>query len=227
MKDKTIHMIIAAIFDLDGTLVDSFEGYLLAYNRAFAAKGLKLMTPQDLGKYYGQVDTEIMRKYLKKQKIDTNIEELAALKRKFYAETNGAYIKPLPGAVELINALHKRKILLAVASSSRRKTIDMALKKIGATDKISGIISGDDITHSKPDPEIFQKAAKLIGIAPKNCIVFEDSVHGIEAAKRAEMKCAAVTTGTASKNELEKLHPDFIFDNLEQALPPELDKIIS
>lgn len=216
-------MIKAVIFDLDGVLVDTFEGHAMTFNQALKAKGYEEAKREEFGRYYGQTGEEIMRKLMGKPRVDNEVKETLELKRTFYRAAKGAYIKPLPGAKELVSALYGRKVSMAVASSAAHSSIDAALKKIGVTRKITVIISSEDITHSKPHPETFLKAAEALKIHPEDCLVFEDSLHGVVAARAAGMKCVAVATGTAPKEELEKLHPDLIIDTLEQMLPPKLD----
>lgn len=219
-------MIKSVIFDLDGTLIDAFEGHVLTWNAALRAKRFPEVSAEEIGRYYGQTGEEMLRQMMKKPKADKDVMEVLELKREFYRAAKGAYIKILPGAKEIINALFNMHIPIAIASSASRSPIETALNKMGIKGEISAIVSAENIAHSKPHPEAFIKASEALKTAPSDCLVFEDSVHGIVAAKAAGMKCAAVATGTAAKKELEALRPDYIFDSLTQALPPKLGEII-
>lgn len=212
-------MIKAALFDLDGTLVDMFEGYYQAFKEALKANNLPEMSREDLGKYYGQIDTEIFRRFLNKPAVDDVILRVAKQKQKILVDDGAKYITALPGALELIDGLAERKVPMAIASSARASAIALAMKSIGITGKINVIVSADDVTLGKPHPEIFLKAAEKLGVPPKNCIVFEDSIHGVLAAKAAGMKCVAVTTGKTPREELEKLKPYMVVDSLKEILP--------
>lgn len=218
-------MVRLFILDLDGTLIDAFDGHLISYNGALETSGYDIVSAGEFKKYYGQTGREIMRQLMEKEKIDEEVEEVFKLKKKIYRAANGAYVKILPGAVELIDAICERHIPISIASSAGRSYIEIALKIMGVQDKISYITSSEDITHSKPNPEIFLKAAKKAGILAKDCLVIEDSIHGIRAAKSADMKCAAVI-GTETKRTLKKEEPNIITDSLKELLPPRLDEII-
>ena len=219
-------MIKAVIFDLDGTLIDAFDGHAESYNLALVELGHRPLSHKDFAKYYGQTGIEISRQLLKKPSIDDDVEKLTALKHKFYEKMGGGHIRALPGATDLIDALIKREVPMAIASSAAKGAIVVALKQIGAGDKIKAIVSANDIENSKPHPEIFLKAAKILKTAPIDCVVFEDSPWGVMAAKAAGMKCIAVTTGTTSKSDLKKLEPDMVLDSLEEILPPKLDSVL-
>ncbi|VVB61357.1 Glyceraldehyde 3-phosphate phosphatase [uncultured archaeon] len=219
-------MIRAVIFDLDGTLVDAFAGHLWAYDEAAKKLNMPKMTRKVFSKYYGQSGTEIIRQFLKKPFVDKTVEELARVKREFFSSGGSTFVVALPSVVDFISELEKRKIPMAVASSARKVEIEMMLQKIGVRNKIQEIVSADDIKNSKPHPEIFLKAAEKLNVAPKDCVVFEDSPWGVMAAKAAGMKCIAVATGTTSKKDLKKLAPDIVLGSLEELLPPKLDKIL-
>lgn len=211
-------MIRAVIFDLDGTLVDSFYGYVQSFNNALKAMGFPQYRASSLKKYYGQKIDEIMRQLMKKPYVDKEVLEGVRLMHSFYESLNGSHIRALPGVVEIFRELHERKIPAAVASSASRIAIDEALRKIGISGEVNVIMSGDDIKNSKPHPEIFLKAAEKLKIPPKDCLVFEDSPHGVLAAKAAGMKCIAVATGTTSKKDLKKLSPYKVIGTMDEAV---------
>lgn len=220
-------MIRAVIFDLDGTLIDALDGHVMTLNRAFAAKGYPEQKPKEIYKYYGQTAEEIIRELLKKPRINAEVEEIARLKREVYKETNGTYVRLLPGTRELIRALHSKKVPMAVASSANRRGIDEVLDKTGIAKYFSAIVSANDIKNSKPNPEIFLKAAKALNAAPKDCIVFEDSPWGVMAAKAAGMKCIAVATGTTTKADLKKLEPNRVIGSMDEISVSKIDTLLS
>ncbi len=219
-------MIRAVIFDLDGTLVDSFAQYVESFNAALKASGLPEISSTKLKKYYGQTPNEILRQLMKKPYADKDVLDAVQSMYRHYSSMKGARIKILPGVLELVRDFYDRKILIAIASSAGRRAIDESLDKIGVLKNISTIVSSSDIQNSKPHPEIFFKAAERLKIQPKDCLVFEDSPHGVLAAKAAGMKCIAVATGTTSKTDLKKLKPDMVIEDMTEILPPKLDSVL-
>lgn len=220
-------MIRAVIFDLDGTLVDAFDAHLMAFNKAAKQFSLPEMPRGFLKKYNGQTGTEIIRQLLKKPYVDKTIRDVERVKREIFSSKESLSITPLPGAVELVCAFHKLNIPIAVASSARKVEIEIALEKMGIRSKVKEIISGDDIKNSKPHPEIFLKAADKLKVPPKDCLVFEDSVWGVMAAKAAGMKCIAVATGTTAKSSLKKLKAGMVISSMKEIIPTKLESFLT
>jgi len=100
--------------------------------------------------------------------------------------------KFMPGVKKLFNESKKQGIKMAIASSSIKNYLDLAIKKMNIKNLFEVIVNGDDVKHGKPDPEIFIKTMKLLKISDKECIVIEDSTAGVIAAQRAKIKCIAV-----------------------------------
>ena len=98
----------------------------------------------------------------------------------------------MPGVERFVRALHARGITLAVASSAVGDSIDEILRRFGIRDLFALIVDGSEVAHGKPDPEAYLLTARKLGVAPAECIVFEDSHVGVVAAKRAGMACIAV-----------------------------------
>ena len=103
-------------------------------------------------------------------------------------------IEPLPGVREWLEALAKEGVPCAIGSSTHRENIEMVLDVLGLTDFFTGIIASADVGHGKPHPEVFLKAAGLIGCLPEECVVFEDAHVGIEAGRAGGMKVVALAT---------------------------------
>ena len=109
------------------------------------------------------------------------------------------YVKPVLGIIEFLQKLNKQKFPTALATSSRKTISDYVLENFGIRKYFNHIITGDDVTRAKPDPEIYLKAANNLKIKPFDCIVFEDSISGVEAAKKAGMKVILVMTSHTKK----------------------------
>ncbi len=128
----------------------------------------------------------------------TDPEEIARLtdrKEALYREIVGqSEIAPLPGVVEWLARLRAAAVPCAVASSTQRQNIEVVLARLGLQEAFREIVSAEDVTHGKPHPEVFEKAAGRLGLTRSHCVVFEDAHVGIEAAHAAGMKVVAVTT---------------------------------
>ena len=109
--------------------------------------------------------------------------------------------QPIEGIRDLINDIHNN-YNVTIASSSSRKIIETVLKKFNLERFFTAIVSGAELTNSKPHPEIFQTAAKLSGVKPENCLVIEDSHNGVVAAKKAKMYCLAFANPNSGKQDL-------------------------
>jgi putative hydrolase of the HAD superfamily len=109
------------------------------------------------------------------------------------AELAGAHELPaLPGVIDRLNDAVRLGLPLAIASSSDRAWVVGHLERLGIADRFSAIITRDDVTRTKPDPELFTRAVEALGVAPEHAIAIEDSLHGVVAAKAAGMRCVAV-----------------------------------
>lgn len=191
----------AVIFDLDGVVVSTDECHYLAWKRLAEEEGIPF-TREDNLRQRGVSRMESLEILLEKAPRTYTPEEkrlLAERKNNYYRELLKT-ITPadiLPGARELIAELKKRGVKVAIGSSS--KNTPVILQRIGMDQAFDAVADGNDITKSKPDPEVFLKAAQKLGIAPRDCIVVEDAEAGVGAAIAAGMKCLAI--GTASHDK--------------------------
>lgn len=200
----------AVIWDMDGVIVDTGIYHLKAWQRALAKRGIKLTEPE-FRQTFGKRNDLMGRVFLGPAATEDEIRAITNEKEEEYLSSVKGNLKPLPGAVELIRALEQNGIKKALASSAGMDNIKNFLKILKIDDCFQALVSGREVGASKPDPEIFLTAARALGVNPNNCIVIEDSLAGVEAAKRAGMKCIAVTT----TNRLERLHQaDLVVDNL-------------
>lgn len=187
-------MIQAAIFDLDGVIIDTAHYHYIAWKRLASEFGITL-TPvhNELLKGVSRLRSlEIILSLGKIELPDQQKEQLAEKKNKWFVE----YIESIrpeeiyPGVIELLKALKKKNIKVGLASSS--KNAPRVIELLGIAHDFDTIVDGTMITHTKPDPEIFLLAAHKLGIAPADCVVFEDAEAGVEAALAAGMKCVGV-----------------------------------
>ena len=195
-------MLKAVIFDVDGTLLDTERIYMQAWKEAAAEQGYVM--PDELLRKTRAVDAKVAAQifeeeigngfsYQKTRPIRVRIAEEII-------ERESPILKP--GVLELLSFLREKGIRLSVASSTKTKTTTEHLQINGIADWFEVIVGGDMITKGKPNPDIFLKAAELLGETPENCIVVEDSPAGIRAGSAAGMKTVLVPDQAAITQEI-------------------------
>ncbi|WP_059050475.1 beta-phosphoglucomutase [Paenibacillus senegalimassiliensis] len=186
----------ACLFDLDGVLVDTAKYHFLAWKRLAAELGFTF-TEQDNEKLKGvsrMASLDILLKVGGIELNGTQKQELAERKNEWYVE----YISQmdaseiLPGALAFLQQCRENGLKTALGSAS--KNAPMILRNTGLTPYFDAIIDGTHTSQAKPDPEVFLLGARELGVNPENCVVFEDAEAGIEAAKRAGMRCVGIGT---------------------------------
>jgi len=190
------------IFDLDGVLVTTDEFHYQSWNRLAQDEGIPF-SREDNHRQRGVSRMESLEVLLEKADraySDEEKLEMATRKNSYYVEflQDLTPDDALPGARAMLDALRAEGIGLAVGSSSRNTPLIMA--KVGLTRYFDAVADGNDITNSKPDPEVFLIAAERLGLRPEECVVVEDAEAGIEAARRGGMRVFAI--GPAER------HPD-------------------
>jgi beta-phosphoglucomutase len=186
--------IAACIFDLDGVIVDTARYHFLAWKRL----------ADQLGIHFTEADNERLKGVSRmasldiildigQRKLDENQKlEFATLKNNWYV----GYISKmtpdeiLPGCLAFIKELKNANIRVAVGSAS--KNTPMILERVGILSLFDAVADGNNVERAKPDPEVFLKAAEMVGTEPRNCVVFEDAVAGVRAALNAGMMCIGV-----------------------------------
>lgn len=179
----------AVIFDMDGLLIDSETISFKCFQTVFSYYGYEISKEYYINKLIGRNIKNIKEAILKEYGEEFKFDEIYYEKVKVmndYIESNGILLKK--GALELIEYLNKNKYKIAVATSTKRERAEKLLTMVKIKDYFQEIICGDEVINSKPNPEIFLKAAEKLGVNPEVCIVLEDSAAGIEAAHKAGMK---------------------------------------
>ena len=207
-------MIKAVIFDWDGTLADTRKAVVQSFQSVLTKAGCKVskeFIERLMGVGTKKTILEAFRQCNKRINAET-LDNLTKEKVRIQAELTNL-IQVFDGVTELLDNL-QTKTKLAVATMSGRQVIDITLAEKKLEEYFETVISADDINNPKPNPEIFLKTAKRLGVLPKDCVVVEDSIFGVKAAKDAKMKCIAVSSGVYSKQELQKEHPDIVVDGV-------------
>ena len=219
MTDK--NPIKAALFDLDGVLVSTDCFHYQAWKKIADQQNIHFdseMNHQLRGVARMQ-SLEIILKGAQRQYPPPEKEALCQRKNAFYVELIGT-LSPgdwLVGSTRLLKDLRSKGVKLALCSSSKNaRTI---LEKLQGNDLFEAIVDGHDITRTKPDPEIFLLAAERLGVAPAECVVFEDAESGIKAARRAAMRCV----GIGSSDRLSQA--DIAVESLNDLTPEQILKM--
>jgi beta-phosphoglucomutase family hydrolase len=178
---------------MDGVIADTAACHLQAWQRLWAEQGVAF-TAEQFRRTFGQRTTEILRGILGP---DVPAEEVCALgerKEAYCRELLRRQLHVLPGVRELLAALEQAGFRQALASSAPRQNVDLILEALDVGRYFSAVVSEADVTLGKPNPQIFLLAATRLGVEPRRCLVIEDAVAGVQAAKSAGMRCLAVTT---------------------------------
>lgn len=208
----------AALWDLDGTLVDSEEYHWHAWRDTFAVEGVSITYGQ-FRETFGWRNDDIIPKLM--PGVDpARVAEIGDAKETAYRRmVREEGLDPLPGVAETLRRLRDHGWLQAVASSAPRENIRVVLEVTGLDRSFDAIVSAEDVRIGKPNPEVFLTAAMRLGVAPAHCVVVEDAPAGIEAARRACMKSVGVGSGrdlSAADIAVPSLKhlPDDAFDKL-------------
>ncbi|PIN79708.1 hypothetical protein COV16_02785 [Candidatus Woesearchaeota archaeon CG10_big_fil_rev_8_21_14_0_10_34_8] len=201
-------MIKAFIFDMDGTIVNTESLHRQAFNILLRKYDIYITKKVWHSELVGTSSKFIANKYITKYNLPEDLNDFVSRRRYKYQRLLKKYgINYVKGFKQFISNAKKRGFKLIIASSGQRLNIQSSMKAVGLHN--INFVGIEDVNHRKPNPELFLKAAKRLKVKPKECIVFEDSSPGVEAAKRAGMKVVALLT-TSSESKLRKLKPNLI-----------------
>jgi beta-phosphoglucomutase len=215
-----ISLMKAVIFDWDGTLADTFSIGVRAWKKTLGDD----FAEKDLKDSFGPGAKQVVREFLRKKQISFDEETVARIvgeKIKAHLEIVDE-TKLFAGALELLDYLRHGKYEMGLCSSNNHAVIDPLIKKYGLSKYFGAVVTADHMRGGllKPHPGIFLFTAKEMKVAPEECVVFEDSPIGIEAAKKAGMKVVGVCTGPFTEKEIAEKGPDRVIGSLK-----ELDEI--
>jgi beta-phosphoglucomutase len=177
---------------MDGTLVDTAELHFQAWQEACKEHSYDF-TRADFAATFGQRNPEIIAKLFPNRFTPEQVERFGERKEELYRAAARQGVTLLPGVAALLEGLHREGFGQAIGSSAPRANLELILDLTRIHDFLSAVVAMEDTTRGKPDPQVFLTAAQKLGVAPGQCVVFEDAVAGVQAARAGGMRCVAVS----------------------------------
>lgn len=213
-------MIKGLVFDLDGVIIDSEPIQI----------ELSLQVLKDVGAdaryeefydFVGVRNEEMWDTLIERHGLNNTVDELMERQKVYlYKRFFEGKLEAIDGTPELIRSAKSMGLKIALATSSARFYAEHVLKSVGLYSFFNELVTADDISKSKPDPEIYLKAAKKLGLRPEDCIAVEDAFHGIKAAKGAGMKCIAYKNLNSGNQDT--TYADFVVSSIRDIKLDEL-----
>jgi beta-phosphoglucomutase family hydrolase len=199
----------AVLWDMDGVLVDTGDFHFIAWKKIFDELGLPF-DREDFRKTFGMNNTGILEWMYGRKPAYEEISRISDKKEFLFRESIKGKAELLPGVLNWLRQFQAWGIKQAITSSAPPENIEVLVAELKIEDFFDAIVSGFDLP-GKPNPDVFLKAANTLQVSPENCVVIEDAIAGVEGAKRAGMKCIAVTT----TNPADRLaQADYIVEHL-------------
>jgi beta-phosphoglucomutase len=206
----------AAIWDVDGTLVDTAELHFEAWQAVCREHG-RAFTRADFAATFGQRNPEIIRKLFGERFNDEEIAALGDRKEVLYRSAASKGVDLLPGVRSLVEDLHQDGFAQAIGSSAPHANLELILRLTGIARFFTAVVGSEDTQRGKPDPQVFLLSAQRLGVPAAQCVVFEDAVAGVQAARAGGMKCVAVRcVGHHPEATLRQAGADLVVETLEQ-----------
>jgi len=201
----------AILWDMDGVISDSYPLHYASWQETFARRGIQI-TKQDFTELFGVRNDLIVRTVMGNQLSDQEVAQIVQEKEEAFRRKAAGQIKPFPGVLKLLKALKQGNFKVGLVSSAPKQNIELVVNELDLTDIFDCIVSGQEVSESKPNPQIFLCGAQKVGASPNDCLVIEDSPLGVKAARAAGMKCLAVTN-THPRDKLSEAN--MVVDSLE------------
>lgn len=183
----------AFLFDLNGTMIDDMHYHINAWYKLFNEMGASISLEETKRQCYGK-NHELLERVFPGRFTEEEKQVISIEKEKAYREGFRPHLKLLDGLDQFLEKAYQENIKMAIGSAAIMPNIDFVIEGLKLQKYISAIVSADDVTKSKPHPETYLKCAAQLNIAPCDCLVFEDSPKGTEAAQNAGMDCVVITS---------------------------------
>lgn len=184
----------AFLFDMDGTIVDNMSFHTKSWVEFFARRGRTIDPDEFFLSTAGRHGREIIRTEMGAELPDDEVAVLNQEKEAVYREMYGPHRKTVEGFDAFIKDAQAAGVKLAVATAAQTSNVEFTLDGLDLRKEFETVVSAADVPRGKPHPDVFLEAARRVGAEPADCIVFEDAPLGVEAARRAGMRCVVLTT---------------------------------
>ena len=184
----------AVIFDMDGVLIDSGAHHRAAWRALLDELGVVPAEPDYWRLTIGRPSVEAVPLLLGRETSRAEAQQLAARKQEHYRRLAGGGPALVRGVAEFVGELAGLRVPRAVATSAARQDVEGLLTRARLRDRFEVVVAAEDVRRGKPDPEVYLLAARRLGVEPAQCLVFEDAVVGVQAARRAGMRAIGVST---------------------------------
>lgn len=200
----------SVIFDMDGVIIDSHPAHRRAWQEFLRTIGQEV-PEHDLDFILdGRKRPEILRHFLG-EVSEAQLAEYGKRKDYFFQQI-ALEISPVPGVIDFITRLSRQGVMLAIATSASQTRTRSTLKRLNLTDHFAVVVTGDDVTNSKPDPAIYNLVCSRLQSQARHSLAVEDAVSGIRAAKEAGLKCVGVV-GSRCEGKLRAAGADHVIEN--------------
>jgi beta-phosphoglucomutase family hydrolase len=210
------------IWDLDGVIVDTGTFHFEAWKKSLEEMGLTF-SQEKFALIFGRRNRDMVMEVVGETLSTEEMERISARKESLFREALKGKVRPLPGVLFWLEELQRRGYRQALATSAPQENMEMMVGSLGIEGFFDKIVLGDKVSAGKPDPEIFLLAAKALELYPARCVVIEDAVAGVKAAKRAGMRCIAVAT---SHPRTALAEADMVVDSLNDLAPDTFELLL-
>ena len=213
LADTRLLPVTSAIFDMDGVLIDSGAHHRHAWRALLAELGTEPADPEHWRLTIGRPSEEAIPLLLGRRMSGAEARRLARRKRDLYQERAQTGLEPVPGVPGFLESLARLGVPRAVGTSASRWDAERLLDDLGLLRYFDVVVTSDDVMLGKPDPEVWTQAARRLRVAPTACVVFEDALVGVQAARSAGMRVIGLTTAHTDAELVaagaERTIPDF------------------
>ncbi len=199
----------AILFDLNGTMIDDMHFHLDVWHNVVNQLGAQLSREQVKLQMYGTNPEFLGRVFGVNHFTPEQVEAITVEKEREYQKVYKPHLRLINGLAQFLERAQKNNIKMGIGSAAPPVNVDFALDNLNIRQIFGAVVSAAGVQKSKPDPEVFLKVALQLGVAPENCVVFEDAPKGVEAARNAGMKAVAITT--IHETEDFKQYPNLLF----------------
>ena len=191
-------MISGLIFDMDGTIVDSLPYHNEAWKIFFNENKVENFS-EKLNEYKGGGTLDLMRTVYGDQYSKKELKKMSEDKEKIFRKIYKGEIKQILGFKKFLGELKSKDIMIGLASNAIRKNVSMIINELEIYDYFDSIICGDEVINGKPNPEMFNETIDRFNISKNECLIFEDSLEGVLAAKNSGVKVIGITSSSSNK----------------------------